>query len=329
MSIQLQSSLRIEPGFGAGHPAAQQSPARPRPASPVRKRSAASLSHYVSRPLLHIFPMVFGGAVLAALIAGWSVRHEGHITPENGVGYWLGIIGATMMALLMLYPLRKRWRLLRSLGRVPGWFRVHMLLGILGPALILFHCNFSFGALNSTVALATMLVVVASGIAGRYLYAKVHNGLYGSKAEVAQITRDVQMLKSALGDVLPPEAERMFERMRDFEASVLRPRRGVIGSLGAFGSSVVRSRLLRARLLHQADRLISERARRHRWSWRERGRRRATVRRELALYFAAVNKAARFGIYERLLALWHLLHFPLFLLLFATTVVHIVAVHLY
>ena len=48
-----------------------------------------------------------------------------------------------------------------------------MVLGILGPTLIILHSNFKIGSLNSRLALFTMLVVVASGIVGRYLYSQV------------------------------------------------------------------------------------------------------------------------------------------------------------
>ena len=101
--------------------------------------------------------------VAAALLLGWHNSEEGHLTPETGVGYWLGIAGASAMLLLLLYPLRKRMKSLRGLGSVGGWFRLHMVLGLIGPALILFHSNFKLGSLNSNVALFSMLTVAASG----------------------------------------------------------------------------------------------------------------------------------------------------------------------
>jgi O-antigen/teichoic acid export membrane protein len=93
------------------------------------------------------------------------------LTPKSGLSYWLGVTGASMMALLFGYYLRKRINpkpvAIRSL---PVWFRMHVILGIAGPMLILFHCNFRFGAFNSNVALLSMGAVVVSGVVGRYLY---------------------------------------------------------------------------------------------------------------------------------------------------------------
>ena len=115
---------------------------------------------------------------------------------RDGHGYWLGIAGASAMLLLLLYPLRKRMKSLRGLGSVGGWFRLHMVLGVIGPALILFHSNFKLGSLNSNVALFSMLTVAASGLIGRYLYGRVHLGLYGRRAEIEELLTDVDNLKT-------------------------------------------------------------------------------------------------------------------------------------
>lgn len=58
--------------------------------------------------------------------------------------------------------------------------------------------------------------------------------------------------------------------------------------------------------------------------------RRAIAARELmADYFEAVRRAAEFAFYNRLLRLWHLFHLPLFFVLVAAAVLHVVAVHMY
>jgi hypothetical protein len=42
-----------------------------------------------------------------------------------------------------------------------------------------------------------------------------------------------------------------------------------------------------------------------------------------------LQRAAAFRFYERMFALWHVLHVPLLFLLIAATTVHVIAVHLY
>ena len=51
--------------------------------------------------------------------------------------------------------------------------------------------------------------------------------------------------------------------------------------------------------------------------------------RNLNRYFYYVARAEAFTLYERLFALWHLLHLPLFILLVFAALTHVVAVHLY
>ena len=95
----------------------------------------------------------YGIAALAVLV-GWLINRGGHLVdPLKGVGYWLGIVGASLMAVLLLYPLRKKLRFMGYFGATRHWFRLHMVFGVLGPVLILFHSNFALGSLNSNVAL--------------------------------------------------------------------------------------------------------------------------------------------------------------------------------
>jgi len=79
--------------------------------------------HYATRPLLRIAPITFGAGVACALLIGWLNRGQDYLTPESGVGYWLGIAGVGLMLMLLLYPLRTRVASLRvSRTIVPSSF---------------------------------------------------------------------------------------------------------------------------------------------------------------------------------------------------------------
>jgi hypothetical protein len=306
---------------------------RPRASSEVKPQRARSvetgaLSHYFAKPLLGLGPLFFAAAVVGALYAGWRFREEQYITAESGVGYWLGIVGSLMMLMLLLYPLRKRYRSLRWLGRVPTWFRSHMLLGIVGPALILFHANFHVGSLNSSVALFFMLVIVASGIVGRYLYTKIHKGLYGGKAEIRGMLSDAESVKAVLGGDFQG-AERVQAELAAFERRALSSHPGFLSSLWAFIALGWQAKDARGKALAQAKWAIGREAKAKGLGWWARRKRMNLVREHLDLYFATVNKVARFGVYDRIFAAWHVLHMPLFFLLVLSTVVHVIAVHLY
>jgi hypothetical protein len=122
-------------------------------------------------PLPGLAPALTTLGVAIALISGWIASYDEPVTPKSGLGYWLGVAGASMMALLLAYYLRKRINASpRAARSIPTWFRMHVILGVAGPVLIFFHCNFHLGALNSNVALFSMGAVVVSGVVGRYLY---------------------------------------------------------------------------------------------------------------------------------------------------------------
>jgi hypothetical protein len=267
---------------------------------------------------------MFGLALAVVLFIGWRNSEEGSLTPESGLGYWLGITGACAMLLLLVYPLRKRIKSLRSLGTISGWFRVHMILGLVGPALILFHSNFKLGSLNSNVALFAMLTVAASGVVGRYLYTRVHFGLYGRRAQVHELLDHVDSLKHAIeGGLFMPE--RLCAALDAYAGRALQGQNRALSSfLGLLG--ILMSFRRRWRLADEIVGYVASEGKRSGWSRRKRIR---EVRQLLKQFFAAVNKAAAFAFYERLFALWHILHLPLFMLLVLAAIVHVIAVHLY
>ena len=126
-------------------------------------------------------------AIVLALAAGWAVRDYNYVVAESGIGYWLGIIGGSLMLMLLVYPMRKRFRRWAVIGSVKAWFRIHMILGLVGPLLIIYHSGFKLGSFNSSVALFCMLLVATSGLLGRYLYQRIHHGLYGRKLRFEEL----------------------------------------------------------------------------------------------------------------------------------------------
>ncbi len=293
-----------------------------------RGDGADRFSHYAGRSLAVISPLLFTATASTVLIVAWLKRDEGHLTAETGTGYWLGIAGASIMLILLLYPLRKRLPIMRGLGRVAGWFRLHMMLGIAGPVLIVLHSNFKLGSLNSSLALMTMLTVVASGLVGRYLYGKVHKGLYGSQLRMREIGEDFAALEELIGLDLARDQETRAElhALADYITTSPTSAFGALRLAFCSGGHIRRvRRSVRPRVRSAA--LASARAR-----GLSRAERRVSIKaadRLLAVYLAAARKAGRLAFFERLLGLWHAFHLPLFVLLGLTTVIHIIAVHLY
>jgi hypothetical protein len=308
--------------------------ARPQPAGrsaakpPLARRpTKPDFAQYRTSPWAKIVPSIFGAAVIGVLWIGWLKREDG-LTPESGAGYWLGIVGSSFMVLLLLYPLRKRFKSLRSLGTVVFWFRTHMILGVLGPVLILLHANFRLGSINSNVALVAMLIVAGSGVIGRYLYGKIHLGLYGRKVVVEEILADAEALKELIGDGLPV-ADRIVAQLNAFAKRGTRAPEGVFAWLLLLLTIGWQARSVRVRLIADARRVIRVEGKKLGWSRKLRRQRLASIANLVSLHVAAVRKAAIYSLYERLFGLWHVFHLPLFFVLVIAAIIHIFSAHFF
>lgn len=267
-------------------------------------------------------------SVSLILYLGWLSRGEQILTAESGLGYALGIIGGSMMLLLLLYPLRKQARFMRNVGPVKYWFRMHMTFGVVGPVCILYHCDFQLGSMNSNVALLCMLTVASSGLVGRYLYMNIHNGLYGSKSNLDELRQDAEAIKQQLADRVA-FAPRLLERLDSFEQQVLvtnsnvlmRALRNLFLGISIWRLRMVLRRHIRTEIRKQAETDTLSNA-----ELRELNR---SLRQHVSARLESVRKIAGLGLYERLFSAWHLLHFPLFLMLVLSGIVHVIAVHIY
>ena len=268
-------------------------------------------------------------AAMAAVVAlAWWVSTRGYYTSGDRIGYWLGVAGGVLMLLLFSYPLRKHFRFAHRWGKVKWWFVVHMVLGIGGPLLILLHSTFRLRSLNATIALASMLIVAGSGIVGRFLYLRIHRDLLGRRENLAELQRKAGLAEGEIRSRFrfAPEVAR---RLLAFESAALG---------GSSGWTLVFRRIvilpIRERRVYRQCR--SELTARLRVIATEQGwdRDHARRRRRLALrithqYLQAVVRVGQFAAYERLFALWHVLHVPFVVLLVITACFHIFAVHAY
>ncbi len=272
--------------------------------------------------------IVAGYVVVGLCIAAaWLLRDENLLRAKDGLGYWLGIGGATLMLLLLVYPLRKRFRALRGIGSVRFWFRTHMIFGILGPVAVLLHSNFNLGSLNGRVALFCTLVVASSGIFGRYLYGKIHYGMYGQRASMESLQRDLSITRSDSNGL--PIVAHVNERLAGLETEALNRSRRILPSVAGVLIAPIAEWRLRRSLRPELARLIDERAARSAIVGEHRDRLEAGAVRYLDQRLAAYRKFAQLKGCERLFSLWHVVHFPLFLVMVAAAIIHVVAVHAY
>jgi len=280
------------------------------------------------RPSRLRYVPVFHLVVLLLVYCGWKYGGQLYITPEQGIGYALGIMGGTMMLLLMLYPLRKHARWAQRLGPVRYWFRGHMLLGVMGPVCILLHCNFSLGSVNGNVALFSMLLVAGSGLVGRFIYSRVHYGLYGRRADLEGLGSETAVARAELGPVFK-EMPEMKHRLQRVEEQAAATQNSFLSCLVNMLAVSISSRWCLLLSLLELQRFFSTPTVRNRLTREQRRYYHRKAGYYLRTYLYTVRKVAGFKFFDRLFSMWHILHLPLFLMLLLAGLVHVYAVHMY
>ncbi len=266
--------------------------------------------------------------MVGVLALGLFVAQKKYYASGDDFGYYLGLVGALMMLSLLLFPLRKRVRFLQQWGKLPNWFRIHMMLGITGPLLILFHANFHFGSINAGVALFSMLLVAGSGVMGRFVYTKIHHGLYGRSVNLKEIKAH---FISQSDDVktkfhFAPHVEQW---LHDFEAYALNTDLSIAAKTWRFLTIGFKTAIVHRKSMGEIKQLLTQRAQQRGWELAKLTQRLEIADHMAISYLKEAQAVAQFSTYERIFALWHVLHIPLVYMLVLSSVFHVVAVHMY
>jgi hypothetical protein len=149
------------------------------------------------RTLLILLYAASFGVILLLFARGFDFYRTPLIERAHHAGYWqwkaggtighkLAIVGSSMMVLMLLYSVRKRVGALRKAGSLSRWLDVHIYLGVVGPSLVVLHSTLKVQGL---VALSfwSMVVVVASGVLGRYLYLQIPRTRAGEELALAEL----------------------------------------------------------------------------------------------------------------------------------------------
>lgn len=264
------------------------------------------------------------GVVTAVVFtaAAYVVAQGKLYTPRSDFGFYLGVVGASMMVVMLSYPLRKRVRFMQNWGNLKHWFRIHMILGIVGPTLVLFHSTFHIRSANAAVALFSMLIVVISGVIGRFVYTRIHHGLYGIRTTLAQVQQEFtgqsDEMKSRFH--MAPHVEHWLKTYAQ-TAGLVEP--SLVTMWWHF--FVLRWKRLACSIRCAGE--LRRVLRKERYPEFPGGASEAI--RLTRRYLREAERVAEFTAYERVFALWHVLHIPLIFLLAASAVFHVIAVYMY
>lgn len=109
------------------------------------------------------------------------------LKPSGAAGHGFGILGTLMMiAGVSIYMIRKRAKALFNFGYLKYWLEFHIFLCTVGPILVLYHTAFKFGGIVS-VSFWSMVLVVLSGIAGRFIYIQIPRTIQGKELSIKEL----------------------------------------------------------------------------------------------------------------------------------------------
>lgn len=135
-----------------------------------------------------------------------SAMHD-QLKPGGIWGHGLGVIGSSMILLLLLYSVRKREMFGIRFGKLRYWLDIHIFFGAIGPLLITLHTAMKFRGIVS-ISYFSMLAVAISGVFGRYVYMQIPRDARGHMLGLDSIQTRIDEIERLLLKQynVPPES---------------------------------------------------------------------------------------------------------------------------
>ncbi len=220
-------------------------------------------------------------------------RH--HWFKSSGIyGQGLGIIGTLMILFgVTIYIARKRYNFLVKHIRLKYLLEFHIFLCTLGPILILFHTAFKFGGIVS-IAFWSMVAVVLSGVAGRFIYNQIPKTIEGRQMTIIELKN----MKTNLAVVLHQKFQLKTNTL-DIVSDLMSEKNTIENGkkLGYL------KKVLNRKDLPKSDRIAILKM----------------VKNEISLS----KKIARLQTMQKLFKYWHVAHMPFALIMLVIVIIHI------
>ncbi len=225
--------------------------------------------------------------------------------PSGPFGHGLGILGTLMVVVgVFLYIARKRYNFLSKYLRLKYLLEFHIFLCVLGPIMILFHTAFKFGGLVS-VAFWSMVLVVASGVIGRFIYIQIPRTIEGRELTL----NEVKSMKEDLSEMLKSRTE-LNDQLIPIISGSSDTQNPAFG-----GSSFIFKYFQDKRTI----RLVRRTLKRNGINRVERRSIIELIWKEISL----ANRISRLQTMQKLFKYWHVAHLPFALIMLIVLIIHV------
>ncbi len=129
-----------------------------------------------------------------AISRGVHDKHD-FLRPTGTVGLTFGVLACAMFAFNLSYLIRRSPKFGTWMpGSLRGWMNAHVFTGVGSLLCVLMHCGFTLRNIVGGHALIALMVVVATGVVGRYFYAFIPRAANGREIDLDEAhTRLVSM----------------------------------------------------------------------------------------------------------------------------------------
>jgi len=229
--------------------------------------------------------------------------------PSGEIGHGLGVVGSLFMIIgVATYSIRKRFESLHRFGKLRAWLSFHIFLCTLGPFLVVLHTSFRLTGLVA-ISFWSMIIVVASGVIGRYVYVRIPKTAEGHFLSIAQLERKRDHLTYRL------EKELGIEEQVITKSGILIQNTSARGIFSSFALA----------LKFDLGRLYWHR------QWKELASQNSLTDSQMEKGKALAKQLIRndqqkavLQPFHRIFTYWHIFHVPLAILMFLILFIHII-----
>ena len=265
-------------------------------------------------------------ALLIVVSAGWLAISDTNFLAEGDFAYNAGLLGGFLMLCSIFYALMKRIRFINALGKNETWFYAHLVCGIVGPLLIIFHTTFQIKSINSGVAFFCMLAILLSGLFGRYFFTHMSYRAHRIYRDISDVELD------------------LLSTLQNHQCSTSKPTKAALTKLIVNGlkkprfwyqnipqaiKMLISAAACYRSLMRDIKSTCTKVKKRYQWDKATYKEMLIDNKRLVRSYIYRIIKLSLMSMAQNLLTSWRAIHVNLLYLLAITATAHIIAVHMY